>query len=645
MRLARLIFACALALAPSLAFGQSSVIQGGPTTQGHVPQYATQGTQQTVVIDGGGAGGGAAGANPGEIGIVARGTGAAPYVGQGTGPLGTNICDYDAPTTNPAGYHYLCISANAQGGGLLAYGAGGAAAQLPLSFNINGTTYAFPFTVGGIVGPGTSVIGDLACWNNITGTLLKDCAQVTLAQLPNLLADTVYCNATGSPAGPTACATLPSPMVLGNGVTATTQLLADNSTKVATTAYVDRAATITVLPNGTTATTQTLGDATTKVATDQFVANAIAALPSSIRTVLSATGNFYVNASGISTSPCGAFTCQPGNDTNNCATIATPCQTIQHTVAYIASAFDFAGQTVNVQLADGTYNECVALPPYITTATIDKNVFIIGDPTVANVVVNCASGNTFTAVNSPQGWVIKNITAKASNVCLYADYHSSLYWDGGAFNACVAQDAQAVNTGAFIEFINHNYTTTTSKSCHVGTTDGGQVLWQAITVTITGSPTYSTGFECSTNNGIVDDTLLTISGSFTGPKYFLTGRPLGFSTGATASTSNSTQYIGMSSISSTETNYYTVAAPTNKIVGLVVNTTAAPGAGQTFVFTLRLGGGATALTCTVSGAVASSCSDYTHATTSITTGTVADLQVVSSAGAATAVMSGSVVMQ
>lgn len=163
-----------LALA-SAAFGQAAILQGGAWTPGHVPQYGNSGNSQPIVIDGGGAGGGAAGVTLSELGITARGTGTPPYAGQGTGPSGTNICDYDAPTTNATGYHYLCFSANAQGGGLIAYGAGGVATALPFNFIFNGTTYAFPFAVGGIVGPPSTVVSDFACWNNTTGTLLKDC--------------------------------------------------------------------------------------------------------------------------------------------------------------------------------------------------------------------------------------------------------------------------------------------------------------------------------------------------------------------------------------------------------------------------------------------------------------------------------------
>lgn len=191
------------------ALGQGVPIQGGPWTPGHVPQYVGQGGSQPVIMDGGSAGGGGTGANAGELGIAARGTGTAPYAGQGTGPYGTNICDYDGPTSNPTGYHYLCFSANAQGGGLIAYGSGGVASQLPLSFNLNGTTYQFPFTSSGAVGPSTTTVGDLAVWNNTTGTLLKDVAQVTLAQLPSIAGSTLLCNATGSTATPTACASLP----------------------------------------------------------------------------------------------------------------------------------------------------------------------------------------------------------------------------------------------------------------------------------------------------------------------------------------------------------------------------------------------------------------------------------------------------
>jgi hypothetical protein len=128
-----------------------------------------------VLQDSGPASGGSIGQGLSELLLTARGTGAPPYAGQGTGPYGTNACDYDGPVTSAAGFHFLCISANAQGGGLIAYGAGGGAPPLPLQIEVNGALYGFPFTLSGIVGPATTTIGDLACWNNGIGSLLKDC--------------------------------------------------------------------------------------------------------------------------------------------------------------------------------------------------------------------------------------------------------------------------------------------------------------------------------------------------------------------------------------------------------------------------------------------------------------------------------------
>lgn len=156
MRIVRaLIFFAALVFAAP-AFAQATVLQAGPTKQGHVPMYVGTGSQP-IVQDSGPAAGGGAGVGLSELGITARGIGTPPYIGQGTGPLGTNVCDYDAPTTNAAGYHYLCWSANALGGAQFVFGAGGAATPQPLLFIVNGVSYTLGNAVSGVV-PGTTAI-------------------------------------------------------------------------------------------------------------------------------------------------------------------------------------------------------------------------------------------------------------------------------------------------------------------------------------------------------------------------------------------------------------------------------------------------------------------------------------------------------
>lgn len=195
--------ALALLLATAgCANAQSTLLQGGPQVAGHVPMYVGTGSQP-IVQDSGTAAGGSAGVGLSELGITARGTGTPPYVGQGNGPLGTNFCNYDAPITNATGYHYLCLSPNVSDGGLIAYGSGGGASDLPLRFSINGATVTLPTNSGDAFATVTlaTVDGELSCFSGTAG-LLTDCTAAN-ANLANMAAATLKGNPTASSAVPT----------------------------------------------------------------------------------------------------------------------------------------------------------------------------------------------------------------------------------------------------------------------------------------------------------------------------------------------------------------------------------------------------------------------------------------------------------
>lgn len=176
-RLLRIAIACVALAAPGASWGQSAVVQGGAQTAGHAPMYFQTGTSQPIVIDSGPAGGNTTGQGLSELNITSRGTGTAPFSGQGTGPNGETFCMQDAVSSNATGYHYLCLSPNATGGsGLLSFGAVGSATPTSLKFKVNGTSYTFPFAgTGTVTGPATSTIGHSACWNDTLGTVLSDC--------------------------------------------------------------------------------------------------------------------------------------------------------------------------------------------------------------------------------------------------------------------------------------------------------------------------------------------------------------------------------------------------------------------------------------------------------------------------------------
>ena len=148
------------------ALAQTANVQGGAWTAGHAPMYSSPAGARPILQDSGPAQNGAAGLGFLEwlqVNRAGNGDYTAPYANNGTGPLYTHNCAYDGPTTGQ--YHYLCFDANAQGGGLIAYGAGGGASALPLQFYVNGaaaftgtkTAGACTFTIsGGII---TSVTG------------------------------------------------------------------------------------------------------------------------------------------------------------------------------------------------------------------------------------------------------------------------------------------------------------------------------------------------------------------------------------------------------------------------------------------------------------------------------------------------------
>lgn len=145
----RSVVALIFAALASQAVAQSAILQGGPWAAGRAPMYADSGNSQPVLLDSGPASGGSLGTGLNELGLQVRGLTTPPIANGGTGPNGENLCDYDAPIDNADGYHYLCLSPNAQGGGLLSYGAAGAADVAPLNVMINGVLTAFPSGGGG----------------------------------------------------------------------------------------------------------------------------------------------------------------------------------------------------------------------------------------------------------------------------------------------------------------------------------------------------------------------------------------------------------------------------------------------------------------------------------------------------------------
>ncbi len=426
------MFLAAVALIASAvsALGQSAIINSGAVTSGHVPQYVQGGVgSQTVTTDSGPAGGGGVGLGLSELLKVARGTGTGPYSNQGTGPFGTTDCAYDNPVSTGI-YHYLCTSANTVSGGLtgalIAYGAVGTT-SLPILFNVNGTTYQFPFVTGGIVGPGTTTSGDIAVWNNTIGTLLKDVPPLqifgtetanfglfgpttgsaanptframVLADLPSMNAVSLLGNPTGGSAAPeniTLGSTLNFSGTTANCTTATTTQIGcvepDNSTITISAGVISATAQKTLL----TGTVQSVTTATT-LAT---CGNSVVAGGSAQYTItLSAASGYASN--------CGFQITNLASETST-KTIAPN---------GLSSFFLYPGQTVIISNQSNVWY--VGPGPVRWKLTTSVNVYVRPDGAdtcdgLTNAAFTSGSGCAFQTANGAWASVAKNFDINAS---------------------------------------------------------------------------------------------------------------------------------------------------------------------------------------------------------------------------------------
>jgi hypothetical protein len=167
-------FVLALTIFALPAQAQQGVQPSGSFTPGHTVQVLNP--SGTAIGDAGGAAGSAL---PGqdyltELGIT---------------NTGAPLCINDALTNNPAGYHQLCLGANAFGGGVLSYNAVGGATELPLQLIVNGVTTTLPQS-GSCIGCGTMAAQNADAvaitGGSITGVTITGHASLDLASANNL---------------------------------------------------------------------------------------------------------------------------------------------------------------------------------------------------------------------------------------------------------------------------------------------------------------------------------------------------------------------------------------------------------------------------------------------------------------------------
>ena len=290
--------------------------------------------------------------------------------------------------------------------------------------------------------------------------------------------------------------------------TAPTQTAGDNSTKLATTAFVATSFAPIASPTFTgtpAAPTPSMGDSSTKIATTAFVAGA---------TRIRLTGNttFYVATTG--------------NDSTGNGTSGTPWATIQKAINVLSSGYDLAGYTATISVAAGTYTSNATIVGLLVGQEGPGALVLQGNGT-CNITTSTAStcfGFIQGAMATVQGFTF-SASASGAIAMQIIDRGTLIFIGNNTFGSFTAGKHIALFDGACAKFYNSAITITGGASNFLSL--DGMSYFNATsgtnTVTLTGTPAFSTAFVSAStaSNVYCFSSTLSFSGSSTGVRYAL----------------------------------------------------------------------------------------------------------------------------
>lgn len=240
------------------------------------------------------------------------------------------------------------------------------------------------------------------------------------------------------------------------------------------------------------------------------------------------------------------FIATTGSNTNDGLTASTPLADIQAAWNLAQRNFNISGFSLTLKLAAGTYAKTLYLGGLIpgqgfgdatqSQPSSDTTVFIIGDTTTpANVIIGGSSGGssqaTYGVFNIFNGARIGVLGVKLASTFNQYGFYVAQAWlsfkqiDFGSLTGTGSKIHISLNAGANVVAYTP-YTISAGSGCHIIAASGGFFQYLggvdlvAGTITLTGTPAFSSGFACiQQSGGIAVSVANTFSGSATGPRY------------------------------------------------------------------------------------------------------------------------------
>jgi len=224
------------------------------------------------------------------------------------------------------------------------------------------------------------------------------------------------------------------------------------------------------------------------------------------RELLSAARTYYVRSDG--------------SDSNNglANTSGGAFLTIQKAVDVVSGTLDLATYDVTISVGDATRTAAVVLKRFVSGGGA---ILLVGNSsTPANCVIGTTSANAITTNDYAGPYSIdgfKLVTTTSGTGLSVAGLASSLAFKNIHFGACASAHI-SVSAGASCS-ASGNYSITGAAPWHYGSFSSGSLTVSGRTVTITGTPAFSSAFCLTQTTGVVVANSNTYSGSATGQRY------------------------------------------------------------------------------------------------------------------------------
>jgi len=235
-----------------------------------------------------------------------------------------------------------------------------------------------------------------------------------------------------------------------------------------------------------------------------------------VREKLAAARTYYV---GPVSPPAGWGA---GSNSNNGLTVLFPFLTIQYAYDLIANTLDLNGYTVTIQIGDGTFTGGLLISkPWVGggAVTVQGNT-----GAMSSVIISTTSASAISnTANLPGRLTVQyvKLTTATSGSCISNAGIGKIFFNHIEFGACAGTHLSTDGNGATINSLFGTYTISGNALAHMDSQNQGFIIIQFATITITGTPAFSTAFAYANNLALINAYSPSYTGSATGPRYLI----------------------------------------------------------------------------------------------------------------------------